>query len=81
MPEINTPFHQNLGTQCVVVIHSGQQDISVELTTSNVRAHFARHYKTGWSGVDYYTILESRLLQLSNWVIRSHTGQVLTCQC
>jgi hypothetical protein len=80
MPEINTPFHQNLGTQCVVVIHSGQQDISVELTTSNVRAHFACHYKTGWSEVDYYTILESRSLQLSNWVIRSHTGQVLTCQ-
>jgi hypothetical protein len=80
MPEINTPFHQNLGTQCVVVIHSGQQDISVELTTSNVGAHFARHYKTGWSEVDYYTILESRSLQLSNWVIRSHTGQVLTCQ-
>jgi hypothetical protein len=81
MPEINTPLHQNLGTQCVVVIHSGQQDISVEVTTSNVRAHFARHYKTGWSRVDYYTILESRSLQLSNWVIRSHTGQVLTCQC
>jgi hypothetical protein len=55
MPEINTPFHQNLGTQGTVVIHSGQQDISVELTTINVRAHFARHYKTGWSGVDYYT--------------------------
>jgi hypothetical protein len=81
MPEINTRFHQNLGTQGVVVIHSGQQDISVELTTSNVRAHFARHYKTGWSGVDYYTILESRSLQLSDWVIRGHTGQVLTCQC
>jgi hypothetical protein len=81
MPENNTPFHQNLGTQCVVVVHSGKQYISVELTTSNVRAHFARHYKTGWSGVDYYTILESRSLQQSNWVIRSHTGQVLTCQC
>jgi hypothetical protein len=81
MPEINTPFHQNLGTHGVVVIHSGQQDISAELTKSNVRAHFARHYKTGWSGVDYYTILESRLLQLSNWVICSYTGQVLTCQC
>jgi hypothetical protein len=80
MPEINTPFHQNLGTQCVVVIHSGQQDISVELTTSNVRAHFACHYKTGWSEVDYYTILEFRSLQLSHWVIRSYTGQVLTCQ-
>jgi hypothetical protein len=79
MSEINTPFHQNLGTQGVVVIHSGH--ISVEVTTSNVRAHSARHYKTGWSGVDYYTILESRLLQLSNWVIRSHTVQVLTCQC
>jgi hypothetical protein len=80
MPEINTPFHQNLGTQGVDVIHSGQQDISAELTKSNVRAHFPRHYKTGWSGVDYYTILESRLLQLSNWVICSYTGQVLTCQ-
>jgi hypothetical protein len=59
MPEINTPFHQNLGTQGVVIIHSGQQDISVELATSNVKARFARHFKTGCFGVDYYTILES----------------------
>jgi hypothetical protein len=57
MPEINTPFHQNLGTQGVVVIHSGQQDISVEVTTSNLKMYFARHYKTCWSGVKYYTIL------------------------
>jgi hypothetical protein len=56
MPEINTPLHQNLGTQCVVVIHSGQQDISVEVTTSNVRAHFARHAIKKLVGLEWIII-------------------------